>query len=90
MKKPLTPFGTKWHSPVKDVLSPLTHPPSSPIPDHNPQVTSLNTSGGCALLKPKPVYTGSNMLGIGTMHKSNAVPVFSQEQAQDIATMRRG
>jgi hypothetical protein len=27
--------------------------------------------------------------GIGTMHKSNAVPVFSDEQAQDIAKMRR-
>jgi hypothetical protein len=28
--------------------------------------------------------------GIGTMHKSNAVPIFSDEQAVDIAKMRRG
>jgi len=27
--------------------------------------------------------------GIGTMHKSNAVPIFSDEEAQDIAKMRR-
>jgi hypothetical protein len=27
--------------------------------------------------------------GIATMHKSNAVPVFSDEQAIDIARMRR-
>jgi hypothetical protein len=27
--------------------------------------------------------------GIGTMHKSNAVPIFSDEEAVAIATMRR-
>jgi hypothetical protein len=27
--------------------------------------------------------------GIATMHKSNAVPVFSDEQAVDISRMRR-
>ena len=37
-----------------------------------------------------PRYTGTKMIGIGTMHKSNAVPVFSDEEAHDIATMRRG
>jgi hypothetical protein len=40
--------------------------------------------------KDIPKYTGTKILGIGTMHKSNAVPVFSQEEAHDIATMRRG
>lgn len=40
--------------------------------------------------KDAPVYTGSAIKGIGTMHKSNAVPVFSDEQAIEIATMRRG
>ena len=35
-------------------------------------------------------YTGDKMIGIGTMHKSNAVPVFSEESAQDISRMRRG
>lgn len=33
-------------------------------------------------------YTGSNMLGIATMHKSNAVPVFSNESAKDISKMK--
>ena len=36
------------------------------------------------------VYTGTKILGIGTMHKSNAVPIFSDEEAQDIARMRHG
>ena len=37
-----------------------------------------------------PQYTGTKMIGVGTMHKSNAVPIFSNEEAHDIATMRRG
>ena len=34
-------------------------------------------------------YTGDQIVGIGTMHKSNAVPVFSNEEAEDLAKMRR-
>ncbi len=34
-------------------------------------------------------YTGGNILGIATMHKSNLVPVFSSEAAVDLAKMRR-
>ena len=49
---------------------------------------SVNT-GGNALLKASPVYTGTKVKGIATMHKSNAVPVFSDEQAVDISKMRR-
>lgn len=55
-----------------------------------PKIPSLNSSMmGGATLKPKQVYTGDKMLGIGTLHKSNAVPVFSVEEAQDMAKMRR-
>jgi hypothetical protein len=50
---------------------------------------SLNTGLGVAT-KPAPkVYTGSMVKGIATMHKSNAVPVFTDEQAVDISRMRR-
>mgnify|MGYP006883080723 FL=1 len=34
-------------------------------------------------------YTGTLVKGIATMHKSNAVPVINQEEATDIANMRR-
>ena len=51
-------------------------------------IKSVNT-GGNAILKPSPVYTGTKVKGIATMHKSNAVPVFSDEEAQDISKMRR-
>ena len=40
--------------------------------------------------KETRVYSGERqLLGIATMHKSNAVPVFAQQDAQDIANMRR-
>lgn len=35
------------------------------------------------------LYTGTNMLGVATMHKSNAVPVFNTDSAKDISNMRR-
>ncbi len=54
-------------------------------------IPSLDTGHSGALrTKEIPRYTGTKILGIGTMHKSNAVPVFSSEEAHDSATMRRG
>jgi hypothetical protein len=53
-------------------------------------IPSLDTGhSGPVSSKENPKYTGTKILGIGTMHKSNAVPVFSSEEAHDIATMRR-
>lgn len=40
--------------------------------------------------KKEMKYTGDRLLGIATMHKSNMVPVFSQEAAEEISKMRRG
>ena len=46
---------------------------------------------GAATKPLQPVkYTGENMLGTATMHKSNGVPVFSKESIVEINTMRRG
>ena len=50
---------------------------------------SRDTGAGNATLKPPKVYTGTMVKGIATMHKSNAVPVFSNEEAIDISKMRR-
>ena len=52
-------------------------------------IKSLDTGLENALLKPAKQYTGTKVKGIATMHKSNAVPVFSDEEAHDIAKMRR-
>ena len=39
--------------------------------------------------KERMQYTGTLVKGIATMHKSNAVPVINQQEATDIANMRR-
>jgi hypothetical protein len=53
-------------------------------------IKSLDTGGGSATVSAPKVYTGTKVKGIATMHKSNAVPVFSDEEAIEISKMRRG
>jgi hypothetical protein len=68
---------------------PLTYKLSAPegrFTTHH--IPSVDT-GGNATLAPAKVYTGTKVKGIATMHKSNAVPVFSNEEAIDISKMRR-
>lgn len=56
--------------------------------DKNPK--SLNTwVTGAVSSKPSQQYTGSKIIGIGTMHKSNAVPIFNDNEAKEISSMRR-
>jgi hypothetical protein len=88
----------KWAVEIEDkkrnramIAAPLKGNYSLTIPagrDTTSHLKSVDT-GGNALLKPSPVYTGTKVKGIATMHKSNAVPVFSDEEAIDISKMRR-
>ena len=64
----------------------LTAPAGRSTTNHIP---SKDTGIGVASAAPAKVYTGTKMLGIGTMHKSNSVPIFSDEEAVAISTMRR-
>lgn len=52
-------------------------------------IPSRATAGGSASAAPAKVYTGTKVKGIGTMHKSNAVPIFSDQEAKEISSMRR-
>lgn len=45
---------------------------------------------GAVSSPPVQMYTGTKIIGIGTLHKSNAVPVFSDDEAKEMARMRRG
>lgn len=67
---------------------PLSYSLSVPAGRSTSHIPSRDT-GGNATLAPAKVYTGTKVKGIATMHKSNAVPVFSDEQAVDISKMRR-
>jgi len=62
----------------------------------NPQVRetrhipSLDSGNGFAARAEPKKYTGDLIVGIATMHKSNAVPVMKgTSQAEDLAHMRR-
>lgn len=53
------------------------------------RIPSKPDTVGVAAAVPTQTYTGTAILGIATMHKSNAVPVFSEQDAVDITHMRR-
>ena len=52
-------------------------------------IKSVDTGLGVAVKKESQKYTGTLIKGIATMHKSNAVPILNQEDAEAIAKMRR-
>lgn len=65
-------------------------PPTVVRRGSNAHIPSLDTGVKGAVNIKKPMqYTGDKIVGIGTMHKSNAVPIFSDQEAKDISSMRR-
>ena len=74
---------------ARDVKSTLTVSFRAPPGRETTQTPSQDT-GWVACVKPTDqTYTGTKVKGIGTMHKSNAVPIFSDDEAVEISTMRR-
>ena len=63
--------------------------PKTPPGRETAQVPSQDTGWVTCVKSQDKEYTGTKIKGIGTMHKSNAVPVFSDEEAKDISKMRR-
>jgi hypothetical protein len=62
------------------------------IPDYStgPRMTSDRVAAN-GIARKSNTYTGNEIMGIGTMHKSNAVPIRkdSPDAAKDLASMRR-
>jgi hypothetical protein len=64
---------------------------------HNGYVAGSNPAGSTNNVlydssmskKPENVYTGTEIIGIAQMHKSNAVPVRNKKSAEEVAKMRR-
>ena len=74
---------------VRKVFKQVSLSPNIPSQRQTQAIPSLVTPGGNCSAKEVMQYTGTEMLGIGQLHKSNAVPVFRTEDAADIARMRR-
>jgi hypothetical protein len=69
---------------------PLSYKLTAPVGRETQRIESLDTGHkGAVKTRDIPQYTGTKIKGIGTMHKSNAVPVFSDEEAVAISQMRR-
>jgi hypothetical protein len=68
---------------------PLKYSLSAPPGRETQNIPSLGNGMGNAPKREVPKYTGTKIKGIGTMHKSNAVPIFSDDEAEAIAHMRR-
>lgn len=78
------------YTPKVSKREPLVYSLPTPVGRTNTKhIPSLDTGLSVAPARIRNVYTGDKMIGIGTLHKSNAVPVFSNEEAQDMARMRR-
>jgi hypothetical protein len=72
------------------MAEPLQYTLSAPAGRETKRIASRDTGhSGAVRTKDIPQYTGTNIVGISTLHKSNAVPVFSREEAIDISKMRR-
>ncbi len=54
------------------------------------KIPSKVTPGGSTANKDSVRYTGTLIVGIATMHKSNAVPILNQQEAIEVSSMRRG
>jgi hypothetical protein len=63
--------------------------PKVPAGRETPLYASLDTGFVACIKKSQNSYTGDKMKGIGTMHKSNAVPIFTDNEAKEISSMRR-
>jgi hypothetical protein len=86
----LKKYATKTVAPVKTQQLRDVYSLGKPAGRETPKIPSLPFTAGPCTKAPDKVYTGTAIKGIGTMHKSNAVPIFTDEQAVEIATMRRG
>ena len=82
----------KYEPRVKIKLGRSSYVPPKPLrrdADH-PRIPSLDTGvKGAVNVRMPQQYTGDKIVGIGTMHKSNAVPIFTDQEAKDISSMRR-
>lgn len=76
--------GTKETPSKKDFV------PNYTYRDADNKPASVQFSGGICSRKEDRQYTGTLIKGIATMHKSNAVPIIDEQQATEIARMRRG
>ena len=91
-QKALREYEKQFSKPRKTKREFVEYKMETPYVRETPYYPSLKSTSSVqdATRKAEPKrYTGTLVRGIATMHKSNAVPVISQQEAEDISKMRR-
>ena len=87
--KKMAPKFSKTPAPPPKPAGTLTVTMRVPPGRETVHIASRDTGWVPCIKSADQAYTGTKVKGIGTMHKSNAVPIFSDEEAIDISKMRR-
>ena len=91
LRKSLEQFiAYKYGLSYSNVVNHRTLPPEEkPYQRPEQKIESKNSGFVPVSEQTQKEYTGNLVTGIATMHKSNGVPVINQQQAEDLASMRR-
>jgi hypothetical protein len=86
-KKMAPRFSTRAVEPKR--TGTLTVKNTTPPGRETPYIESRDTGWVPCVKVRDNEYTGTKCLGVSVLHKSNGVPVFSQEEVVEISKMRR-
>lgn len=89
-KHDIKPVGKVKKKPVLNIIN-LPGTVTKPYVRETVRHPSRDTGhlGAVTTGKKAMQYTGDKMLGVATMHKSNLVPIFNDDNAVEVSQMRR-
>ena len=87
--KKMAPKFSKTPAPPPKPQGPLVVKLTPPPGRETPYIESRDTGWVPCVKHADQTYTGTKVKGIATLHKSNGVPVFTDQEAIDISKMRR-
>lgn len=87
--KKMAPKFSRTPTPPPKPKGTLTVTMRVPPGRETPRIESRDTGWVACVKHQDTEYTGTKVKGIATLHKSNGVPVFTDQEAIDISKMRR-
>ena len=87
--KKMAPRFSRTPAPPAKPAGTLTVTMRVPPGRETPRIESRDTGWLPCTKSEDQAYTGTKVKGVGIMHKSNMVPIFSDEEAVEISRMRR-
>ena len=87
--KRMAPKFSRTPAPPPKPAGTLTVTMRVPPGRETPAIPSRDTGWLPCTKSEDQAYTGTKVKGVGIMHKSNMVPIFSDEEAVEISKMRR-